>query len=128
MSEHNAHIGDAFEWIKRSKSDLKLAKSLSDEVLYEDLCFHAQQACEKAIKALLVSQHISFSKTHNINTLLKLLPSSVPIPSMLLPAGDLSDYAVTTRYPGDYIPISEEDWKDSVKLAEEVIKWVEGKI
>jgi HEPN domain-containing protein len=43
------------EWLKRARSSLGLAKSSGDEsVYYEDLCFQAQQAVEKALKALLI--------------------------------------------------------------------------
>jgi len=47
---------DPAEWLRRARSNLARAKAdrnLAD-VLYEDLCFDAQQAAEKAIKGLLV--------------------------------------------------------------------------
>ena len=40
----------------------------------------------------------------------------------------LTSYAVETRYPGDYAPVSEDDYKKAVKAAEIVFKWVEQKI
>jgi HEPN domain-containing protein len=43
---------DPREWLNRARSNLVLARSWSAEVYLEDLCFHAQQAAEKAIKAL----------------------------------------------------------------------------
>ena len=47
------------EWLKRAR-----AKKTSDEILYEDLCFDAQQAVEKSLKALLVRLDKPFPKTH----------------------------------------------------------------
>jgi HEPN domain-containing protein len=43
-------------WIRRAKSNLAIAKAgkPTGDVLYEDLCFDAQQAAEKALKALSV--------------------------------------------------------------------------
>jgi len=40
----------------------------------------------------------------------------------------LNDYAVQTRYPGDYTPISEDEYRDSVIMAEECVKWVDKKL
>lgn len=45
--------GSPDDWLRRARSDLALAKvPLPEGALYEDLCFHAQQAAEKAIKAV----------------------------------------------------------------------------
>lgn len=41
-------------WLDRAKSNLSLAKTQKEDVLLEDLCFEAQQATEKATKALLI--------------------------------------------------------------------------
>jgi len=45
--------GSSDDWLRRAKSDLAIAKApLPDGALYEDMCFHAQQAVEKALKAV----------------------------------------------------------------------------
>lgn len=45
----------AHRWLARAKGDLALASApLPPGAFYEDLCFHAQQAAEKAIKAASV--------------------------------------------------------------------------
>lgn len=65
---------DPVTWLRRARSDLALAsgdRALAD-VLYEDLCFHAQQAAEKAIKAVLVHRQVAFPRTHAIVDLLTL--------------------------------------------------------
>ena len=56
---------DPWEWIRRARSNLARARSHpgDPEILYDDLCFDAQQAAEKAIKALLVRRQIDFPKT-----------------------------------------------------------------
>jgi HEPN domain-containing protein len=48
------------EWIARAKSSLALATATTPGVLYEDLCFQAQQAAEKALKAVFVSRKIPY--------------------------------------------------------------------
>jgi len=56
---------DPREWLNRARSNLALAKAKRKGVYLEALCFDAQQAAEKAIKALLIvwcfrnSQHLS---------------------------------------------------------------------
>jgi HEPN domain-containing protein len=45
--------GSPQEWIARAKGDLALAQApLPEGGFYEDLCFHAQQAAEKALKSV----------------------------------------------------------------------------
>ena len=48
----------------------------------------------------------------------------VPIPPDVRPAVILSDYAVTTRYPGDWEPVDEDEYNEAVKLAGRVYQWV----
>lgn len=48
------------EWLNRAKSNLIQAKAEQPGVYLEDLCFNAQQAAEKAIKALLMHQTFAF--------------------------------------------------------------------
>ena len=46
---------DPREWLNRARSNLALAKNTCDNSVYfEDLCFNAQQAAEKAIKAVCI--------------------------------------------------------------------------
>jgi len=53
MSPDRATPGSAADWLARARGSLALAKqSHSQEVFLEDQCFLAQQAAEKAIKAV----------------------------------------------------------------------------
>jgi len=58
----------AKEWLKRAKSNLARAKAgkVSEDILYEDLCFDAQQAAEKALKALCIVHGVKFSRVHEL--------------------------------------------------------------
>ncbi len=58
---------DPREWLVRARSDLALAGSSLAGVLLEDLCFHAQQAAEKAIKAVLIRHDTEFPLTHDLD-------------------------------------------------------------
>src|SRR5438552_12848795 len=64
---------DPREWLNRARSNLLHAKSQSPGVYFEDLCFDAQQAAEKALKAVLVQREIGFPYVHDLATLLTLI-------------------------------------------------------
>jgi len=63
---------DPREWLNRAKSNLLLARARRAEIYLEDLCFNAQQAAEKAIKALLIQRDVAFPYVHDIAQLLTL--------------------------------------------------------
>jgi len=118
-------------WLIRAKSNLAVAKTgaISDEVLYEDLCFNAQQAAEKALKALCVGNNIIFPRTHDLSYLIDLLKNvNVSLPDELKSVRLLTDYAVVTRYPGEYEPITEKEYQDALEIVEKLITWVEQEI
>ena len=67
-SEQTNLSPDVEQWLTFAKADLRAARLLlSDvEVPARIACFHAQQAAEKAIKAVLISEQTSFRKTHDV--------------------------------------------------------------
>ena len=61
MEKGKLPTGSTIEWLNRAKADLTLAAvKRSGNIVYEDLCYHAQQALEKAIKAVLIFYNIRF--------------------------------------------------------------------
>ena len=115
------------EWLRRAKSNLARAKAgkINADVILEDLCFDAQQAAEKALKALCLFHGIAFSHTHNIGELLTLLNANdCIVPTELDGVDALTEYAVTTRYPGDWDPVDKEEYQEALALAEKVFAWV----
>jgi HEPN domain-containing protein len=120
---------DPREWLNRARSNLSRAKSRIPEVYLEDLCFDAQQAAEKAIKALLLKKGVAFPYVHDIAHLLTLVEqAAVQIPDPVRRAEDLTRYAVVTRYPGLVEPVSESHYRDALVSAEAVVRWAEGEI
>jgi HEPN domain-containing protein len=117
-------------WLGRARGNLARARQPKPkEGFWEDLCFDAQQAAEKAIKAVLVRRGVAFPKTHDIRSLLSLLSKAgETIPSEIAEADNLTDYATDTRYPGNPEPVSEEECSRAVALAERVVRWAEDKI
>jgi HEPN domain-containing protein len=129
MSPKPVRKGSPHDWLLHANSDLELARTgKSPRILFETLCFHAHQAVEKAIKAVLVAHKVPIIKFHNIGALIKLLPEDIERLPELKEAMSLTDYAVLSRYPGDLEPVTEKDYKEAVKLAEKVTQWAERSI
>jgi HEPN domain-containing protein len=107
---HEVHFPESpADWLRYAYSDLELARvGRPAKVLFEGLCFHAQQAAEKALKAALIAKGVPAPKTHNIRTLLDLLPPDVIPPKEVEDAASRTDYAVMSRYPTDFEPVGEE--------------------
>jgi hypothetical protein len=82
--------------IKAAEDEKALGSSeLSDAILG----FHAQQAVEKLIKALLAQLNAPFELTHNLGRLRKILASAgESLPATPIPLDQLNDFAVVYRY------------------------------
>ena len=118
--------GSAEDWLRYARSDLELACINQPEgVLLESLCFHAQQATEKALKAVFVFHNTEFPHTHNIRTLLDQLPDSIDIPRKIEESAGLTDYAVESRYPLNTEPVDDEEYQHAIGLAKVVVLWAE---
>lgn len=116
--------GSPNDWISFAKSDLAIAKvDRTGAISYESLCFHTQQAVEKALKALLVFDNIEFPRTHNLRILLDLLKNKHIIPDIVDESAALTEYAVSSRYPGESEPIEVEEYKRAVEITEAVLVW-----
>lgn len=117
------------EWMSYAKSDLRLALLAATDkyVRREQACFHAQQAAEKAIKAVLLSRKIEFPLTHDIEELIEITEAGgTTLPEFFQTAGILSPYAVETRYPGHWIEITDDDLQQALKLAEFAVTWADN--
>jgi HEPN domain-containing protein len=116
------------EWLRRARSSLALARSHRElpGVLFEDLCFDAQQAAEKGIKAVLVYLQVQFPKTHAVSELLDLVEGAgLAVPPGIREANRLTRYAVTTRYVGLTEDVTEDEYHAAVVLADRILQWAE---
>jgi HEPN domain-containing protein len=114
-------------WIERAKSSLEIARTRNSNLIYyEDLCYQAQQAVEKAIKGILIFYNVEPQFTHDIGILLEELGAYVNISDEIKKAIKLTKYTVQTRYPGVYDDITNEDYEESIIIAKECLDWVEN--
>jgi HEPN domain-containing protein len=115
---------DPREWINRAKSSLFHAESRVDGVYLEDLCFDAQQAAEKAIKAVLLFRKIRFPYVHDIQVLLStLLSEGHDVPKEVWEAMTLTPFAVEARYPSIASDVTEEQYIAALQVADAVVAW-----
>jgi len=121
--------GSPQDWLVHAESDLNLARVARErkDVLPEQVCFHAQQAAEKSLKAALLFKRIEFPLVHDLETLIGLLhENSVSFPPEIRDAGSLTPYAVEARYPGHLEEITPSDVDEAIRLAEAILRWASG--
>ena len=100
--------------------------SISD-VYLEDLCFNAQQAAEKALKAVCIHFNLDFPKTHSLVRLIDIVDTGgVIVPEKVKHADILTQYAVQTRHPGFLEEVTDDEYTESVELARVVLSWAES--
>jgi len=92
------------EWLRYAEDDLESAEILirQHRKSLNIICYHCQQAAEKYLKGFLVSQDISFEKTHDLLKILRACQEVDPCFSHI--AKDciqLNPYSVFTRYPSE---------------------------
>ncbi|MBW3569536.1 MAG: HEPN domain-containing protein [Gemmatimonadetes bacterium] len=111
-------------WVRLAEGDLAMARlGLDSEQfdVYELVGFHAQQAVEKFIKAFLARSAVDFQDQHDIDYLQGVVRKvDSELASKIDPAASLNRYAVGTRYPGRYAPVTRDQAQAAVLLAEQV--------
>jgi len=110
---------DPREWLNRARSNLQLAKNTdTDKIYYEDLCYNAQQAAEKAIKAVFIYHRISFPLIHDLAALITILiKNEISVPDQIKESARLTRFAVATRYPHILTPVKKNEYLEAVRLA-----------
>ncbi len=96
-----SHRKLARKLLQKADQDLTTLKKLisDDEVADEILGFHAQQAAEKILKAILAFCKIDFPYTHRLADLIDILhDNGVRIPDELDDVRYLTPFAVAFRY------------------------------
>ena len=120
---------DPREWIRRAKSNLALSETIRADVDFADLCFDAQQAAEKAIKAVFIHRSETFPYSHDLDRLLDLLEANgLKVPKYVRAAKELTRFAHVTRYPGLADPVTKNAYRRAGRIAAAVLRWAERHI
>ncbi|RJP14293.1 MAG: HEPN domain-containing protein [Candidatus Abyssobacteria bacterium SURF_5] len=118
-------------WLKKAQNDLVTASQtlLLPDGPTDTVCFHAQQAVEKALKAMLVYQNVAFPKIHDSLKLLDLvLPSAPDLEKYRQRFAEVSGYAIEVRYPSDLVEPTREEALQAFKFAEEVVQKIAARL
>ncbi|MGQ9553419.1 MAG: HEPN domain-containing protein [Anaerolineae bacterium] len=116
------------DWLAQALRDLDKARLDARCGYYEWACFTAQQAAEKAVKALLMYQGYDVWG-HGITAILRELTSPAVSPELADKARVLDSYYIPTRYPNGF-PVgkpadyySESQAQEAVRAAEAILQF-----
>lgn len=73
------------------------------------ICWLAQQAAEKVIKAVLVFLAIDFPWRHDLDALRNLIPTGWQVKDAYPDLAELTEWAIEARYPGDWPDATEDE-------------------
>lgn len=116
--------------LHRARDDAYVVEHLCADPMAPDwvIGFHAQQAVEKALKAMLAGREIEFPRTHNIAMLAELLRAhGLPMPPAAQELPRLVPFGVALRYDdgaADEEVRLDRDWARSIVSG--TITWAEA--
>lgn len=124
---------NAQEWLDFAEADLGSAQYLFDNYYrkpYHIICYHAQQAAEKALKAVIVANGSAggVPKMHDLEFLLNQMKNYANIRDEFYDYADvLTPYGISVRYPGEVV-ITEAKARIALKYADEIVGWAKEEV
>ncbi|MDO8213542.1 HEPN domain-containing protein [Conexibacter sp. CPCC 206217] len=115
--------------LDRADDDITLVRRVVADAEIADAIvgFHAQQAVEKALKAVLAAREIQYAKTHALGYLIGLVEAhAIEAPAAVLNAGELSPWAVDFRYETDDEPALNR--QATLALIDEIRAWARAAV
>ena len=119
----------AKELLSIAKGDIESAEILAKGATTrtENIFFHVEQSIEKSLKALLVWRQIPVPLVHELTLILDRIPKDLEVPSASSLI-DLTQFATVRRYEEGIADFTNEEIFQSIKLAHEIISWVEKQL
>ena len=124
----NEYLDDAKEWLSFAEADLGVAEHLNKTYHpkpLEIICFHCQQAAEKAVKSIIVlnGSQGGIPKKHDLFLLLNQIKNMVSIEENYYDYADiLAPYGVAMRYPNELF-LEDRHAEKAIQMANEFVKW-----
>jgi HEPN domain-containing protein len=122
-------LEEALLLLRKAREDADAVRKLVADVDIADsvVGFHAQQAAEKALKAVLAARGEDFPWTHDLRHLMDRLEAiGTPLPESLREVRVLIPWAVEFRYGETIEDLLERE--RALVMAEEIIVWARGQI
>lgn len=120
---------EVLRWLERAESDLKHAEYSLKNDDFNWVQLAAQQAAEKALKAVCIYKGIGLIKVHDLTILARKVNAPMEI---LEKSGLLNPFYTVSRYPDVEEPadnkMEETASKDAIEAAGIVVKWCKRQI
>jgi HEPN domain-containing protein len=114
-------------WIFRAREDISVIENLEKsgiEYYSSTICFHAQQAVEKYLKAFLIYHDVDFPRTHDVDFLL-LMCQKEDKDNFQFDFKSLTEFGVSVRYPDDFYIPGVSETKEYIQISKDVRDLVE---
>lgn len=117
-------FAETARWLRYAEEDLRTAESLlgMSHGIPRHACWLAQQAAEKALKAVLTSLQIEFPRTHDLDALRNLVPDGWQLKDNHPDLVNLTEWTVEASYPGHWAEPTDEEARVAVEQARAV--WI----
>lgn len=114
---------EAARWLRYAMDDFAAARALhaTPGMAARIVGFHAQQAAEKALKALLVLAQTPFPYTHDLARLHGLVGPEHRVTARV-DWQRLTDFAVDARYPDDLPDVAPDEVEEALDDADRVVR------
>lgn len=122
-------LEEALLLLRKAREDADAVEKLAPDADIADsvVGFHAQQAVEKALKAVLAVSGDDFPWTHDLRHLMDRLETiETPLPASLREVRTLGPWAVEFRYGETINDLLERE--QALALANDVIEWAQAEI
>ncbi len=120
------------DWMNQALRDLNTAERMLEDGVYEWSCFAAQQAAEKAVKAV-IQRFNAVAWGHSIYELLRILKRRVEVSEEVLNCARFLDkYYIAARYPNSfesgspYEYFTRRDAEDAIICCRRVVEFCKG--
>lgn len=129
----NEYLDDAREWLSFAEADLGVAEHLNKTYHpkpLEIICFHCQQAAEKAVKSIIVlnGSQGGIPKKHDLFLLLNQIKNMVSIEEKFYDYADiLAPYGVAMRYPNELF-LEDRHAEKAIQMANEFVEWARSTV
>jgi HEPN domain-containing protein len=111
--------------LRKAEGDAEVVRALIDNPAITDdaIGFHAQQAVEKALKAVLAFAGVRFPRTHDLGFLLELADAAtLRVPDVVVEARWLTPWSAEFRYDDPPVPDA-LDRAAGLRSAELALSW-----
>ncbi|HEV8310059.1 MAG TPA: HEPN domain-containing protein [Methylomirabilota bacterium] len=114
-------MAEADRWLEWAAEDIELADYALSRAIRRQVCFHAQQAVEKALKGMLESRRGEHPRAHSLEALLLHDPAICAELARWRETWFLDVFYAVTRYP-DALPGLGPEGEPSTEDAERALR------